>query len=135
MLSAGIIHPCKDETNICLTPFFNPYNPDRAFKQFLKTTGKKYGLKNIRFHDLRHSFASIAIYECNIPPELVSKMLGHATSSFTVDIYGHASSNVQSFAAENFYSQFNSLNKKRKDVLLLKVHPFVCISMYKNCLE
>lgn len=110
MLEAGLTQ--TDETNVCLTPFFNPYNPDyltRAFKQFLKTTGKKYGLKNIRFHDLRHSFASIAIYECNIPPELVSKMLGHATSSFTVDIYGHASSNVQSFAAEKFDSQFNSL--------------------------
>lgn len=112
MLSAGIIHPCKDEINICLTPFFDPYNPDyltRGFPTISKNNWKKYGLKNIRFHDLRHSFASIAIYECNIPPELVSKMLGHATSSFTVDIYGHASSNVQSLAAEKFDSQFNSL--------------------------
>lgn len=37
------------------------------------------------------------------------KMLGHATSSFTVYIYGHASSNIQSLAAEKFDSQFNSL--------------------------
>lgn len=110
MLSAGITHPCKDETNVRLTPFFDPYNPyylTRIFRQFLKTTGNQYGLKNIRFHDLRHSFASIAIYESNIPPALVSKMLGHATSNFTVDIYGHASSNVQSLVAEKFDAQFN----------------------------
>ena len=115
MLSAGITHPCKDETNVRLTPFFDPYNPyylTRIFRQFLKTTGNQYGLKNIRFHDLRHSFASIAIYESNIPPALVSKMLGHATSSFTVDIYGHASSNVQSIAAEKFDSKFNSLKSE-----------------------
>ena len=36
-------------------------------------------------------------------------MLGHATSSFTVDIYGLASLNVQSLAAEKFDSQFNNL--------------------------
>lgn len=94
-----------------LNSIFDPYNPyylTRTFRQFLKTTGNQYGLKNICFHDLRHSFASIAIYESNIHPALVSKMLGHATSSFTVDIYGHASSNVQSLAAENFDSQFSS---------------------------
>lgn len=86
-----------------------PNNFSDNFIAIFKNNWKKYGLKNIRFHDLRHSFAYIAIYECNISPELVSKMLGHATSSFTVDIYGHASLNVQSLAAEKFDSQFNNL--------------------------
>lgn len=100
-----------EETFVCLTPYFTAYNPDyltEAFRKFLKTIGKENGLHMIRFHDLRHSFASIAIYECGIAPELVSKMLGHATSSFTIDIYGHPSNDAQSIAAEKFSNKFNS---------------------------
>lgn len=104
-----------DNTFLCVTPSGNPYNPDyitRAFKSFLIKVGTKHGLKVIRFHDLRHSFASIAIYECGIAPEIVSKMLGHATSSFTVDTYGHASLEVKKEAAEKFDLKFNNYAEK-----------------------
>lgn len=110
-----------EETFVCVTPFGNSYHPDyitRVFKRFLEKTGSEYGLKIIRFHDLRHSFASVAIFECGIAPEVVSKMLGHATSSFTLDTYGHASMTVKKEAAEKFDSAFN--NYSEKEIALLE---------------
>lgn len=101
-----------ENTYICLNPRLEPANPDtitRVFRSFLETKGAKYGLPVIRFHDLRHSFASNMIYECGVPTELVSKILGHSTSAFTVDTYGHASDNVQINAIDKFDDRLRDL--------------------------
>jgi integrase len=42
----------------------------------------------VRFHDLRHSFASLAL-ERNVHPSVVAATLGHARTSTTVDMYSH----------------------------------------------
>jgi integrase len=56
----------------------------RSFKPLLKMVG----LPNIRFPDLRHTFASIARSRgANI--NTVSKMLGHTSVKITLDVYGH----------------------------------------------
>jgi integrase len=46
------------------------------------------GLPRIRFHDLRHTAASIMLNN-NIPVMVVSSMLGHSSPSITLDVYGH----------------------------------------------
>lgn len=46
------------------------------------------GLPKIRFHDLRHTAASLMLNN-NIPPLVVSRMLGHSRPSTTMDIYAH----------------------------------------------
>jgi len=56
--------------------------------QEFKALLKKAGVKPIRFHDLRHSYASLALNH-GIPPLIVSKVLGHSKPSTTLDIYGH----------------------------------------------
>ncbi|MGN6763145.1 MAG: tyrosine-type recombinase/integrase [Leifsonia sp.] len=48
----------------------------------------KAGLRDIRFHDLRHIHASMLIAK-NVPLAVVSKRLGHSTISVTSDLYGH----------------------------------------------
>jgi len=40
-------------------------------------------------HDLRHSFATIHLYEHHTPIQYVSEQLGHASIKITVDTYGH----------------------------------------------
>lgn len=67
----------------------------RDYKQLLKDAG----LPPIRFHDLRHTAASIMLNH-NIPVIVVSRRLGHAKPSITLDIYGHLISSAQSEAAE-----------------------------------
>jgi integrase len=47
------------------------------------------GLPRIRFHDLRHSAASLMLNH-GIPINVVSNILGHSKESVTLDIYAHA---------------------------------------------
>ena len=47
------------------------------------------GLRTIRIHDLRHTFAPIQLYEHHAPIQYVSEQLGHASIQMTVNIYGH----------------------------------------------
>ena len=49
---------------------------------------KKYGLRHICFHDLRHTFASILIGQ-DVPLINVSNFLGHSDLSTTANIYAH----------------------------------------------
>jgi integrase len=47
------------------------------------------GLRANRIHDLRHSYATIQLYEHHAPSQYVSEQLGHASIRMTVDTYGH----------------------------------------------
>ena len=49
---------------------------------------KRYNLDPVRFHDLRHTAASLMILE-GVPLKTVSDILGHRSISITADIYGH----------------------------------------------
>ena len=59
-------------------------NLRRRYKRLLK----KAGLPEIRFHDLRHTAATLMLNN-NILVIVVSRRLGHAQPSITLDVYGH----------------------------------------------
>ena len=63
----------------------NVDSPTKWFKRFLE----RAGLPHMRFHDLRHTGASMLIAS-GLDIETVKKRLGHAQASTTMDIYGHA---------------------------------------------
>jgi hypothetical protein len=56
-------------------------------------------LPRIRFHDLRHTAASLMLNH-GVPVIVVSKILGHSKPSVTVDIYGHLYNEMQDQAAQ-----------------------------------
>jgi len=62
----------------------------RGSGQYLKSSGllQGAGLPRIRVHDLRHSHATLLLAE-GIPVHVVSRRLGHAKTSITVDTYAH----------------------------------------------
>lgn len=62
--------------------------PDNITKRFNHLL-KKFNLKKIRFHDLRHTFATLML-EQNQSLKIVSELLGHTTIKTTADIYSHA---------------------------------------------
>ncbi len=62
-------------------------NQSNLYHQF-KTLVSEIGLPDIRFHDLRHTAASLMLNH-GIAPMVVSKRLGHAKVSITLDTYGH----------------------------------------------
>jgi integrase len=54
----------------------------------------KAGLSGVRFHDLRHTFASLMLLR-GISPKVISEALGHASVSFTMDVYSHIIKGMQ----------------------------------------
>jgi len=56
-------------------------------------------LPKIRFHDLRHTCATLLLSK-NVNPKLVSEMLGHATIAITLDTYSHVLPTMQESAAK-----------------------------------
>ena len=67
----------------------------RSFKVLLRTSG----LPEIRFHDLRHTAASLMLMN-GVSPIIVAKRLGHSKISMTLDVYGHLIPEMQNKAAE-----------------------------------
>jgi integrase len=64
-----------------------PFDPDKATDEF-PVWLEAHGLRRIRFHDLRHSAASMYL-ALGVPLWQVSKILRHSTQRITADIYGH----------------------------------------------
>lgn len=75
-----------------------PLNPQSAYKH-LKVLLKKAGLPLIRFHDLRHTFATHAIAG-GVDAKTLSGILGHTNASFTLDTYTHVTTDMQKNAAK-----------------------------------
>jgi integrase len=57
------------------------------------------GLPRIRFHDLRHSCATLLLSE-GVHPKIVSDLLGHSQIAITLDLYSHVTVTMQAVAAE-----------------------------------
>ena len=52
------------------------------------------GLEGVRFHDLRHTFASLMLLR-GAKPKVISEALGHASVAFTMDTYSHIIEGMQ----------------------------------------
>ena len=73
-------------------------NPSSAYHQ-LKKILEENELPNIRFHALRHTFATHALAN-GVDAKTLSGILGHTKASFTVDTYTHTTSDMHRKAAE-----------------------------------
>ena len=67
----------------------------------IQRIAKKYDLKPICFHELRHTSASILIHK-GINPKAVSDRLGHTTTNMTMEIYSHAFNSAMQESANIF---------------------------------
>ena len=70
-----------------------PTSPDTAYNH-LKVLLKKAGLPDIRFHDLRHTFATHALTS-GVDIKTLSGILGHTRAAFTLDTYTHTTGDMQ----------------------------------------
>lgn len=60
-----------------------------------------YGIKVIRFHNARHTHASLMLKQ-GVHPKIVQERLGHASVQVTLDTYSHVAPGLQKAAVESF---------------------------------
>ncbi|MBZ8121439.1 tyrosine-type recombinase/integrase [Bacillus thuringiensis] len=72
-----------------------------TFRAHFKKIIKKAGIKEIRFHDVRHTHATLLLKQ-GVNPKIISERLGHTDISMTLRIYSHILPNMQKEAVENF---------------------------------
>jgi integrase len=77
-----------------------PHHPERVSRAFDALVAE-HGLPRIRFHDLRHTHATLLL-KAGVPPKVVSERLGHASPGFTLNVYQHVLPGMQAAAAEIF---------------------------------
>lgn len=70
-----------------------------------KAALKRAGLPDVRFHDLRHTAATVAM-ESGVHAKVVQEMLGHANIAITLDIYSHVTPDMQEEAVEKLNSRY-----------------------------
>lgn len=78
----------------------SPKHPS-LFSQDFERHVRAAALPMIRLHDLRHTFATLALH-AGINVKIVSSRLGHSTVAFTLDVYSHAIPEMDEEAAETF---------------------------------
>ena len=74
-----------------------PYDPAAIYHYLLRLL-EKAGLPRIRFHDLRHTYSTIAL-ENGVDIKALSATLGHFSTAFTMDTYGHVTEKMQEDSA------------------------------------
>ena len=79
-------------------PTGGPIAPDSVLHMLHRVLDRA-GLPEIRFHDLRHTFATLALQN-GVDVKTVSGMLGHFSAGFTLDTYAHVTTAAQKKAAE-----------------------------------
>ncbi len=80
------------------------FNPDRLLKIFNRLL-RNAGLPHMRFHDLRHSAATILLTS-GVHPKVVQERLGHSTIAMTLDVYSHVLPSIQQEAADKMDDMF-----------------------------
>ena len=85
--------PTKDDDLVFCHRDGAPVSPSTVDHSFTATV-KTADLPGLRFHDLRHTFASLALMR-GAKPKAISEALGHSSVAFTIDAYSHIMEGMQ----------------------------------------
>jgi integrase len=88
--------------------YFSSSTLRKVFRRFLVSIG----LPHMRFHDLRHSAATILL-AMKVHPKVVQEILGHSQIAMTLDVYSHALPSMQEDVTKQWDSEFGKPVKKR----------------------
>jgi integrase len=84
----------QDQDYVFCTSIGTHLNPTRDVLDALKSLLEKAGLPDIRFHDVRHSSATMLL-GMKVHPKIVQELLGHSQIAITLDIYSHVLPTMQ----------------------------------------
>lgn len=89
-----------NEWNLVFTNELGQHLTHRTVYKGFKASVRALGLGDVRFHDLRHTFA-VASLEAGDDIKTVQENLGHASAAFTMNVYAHASQRMKQRSASN----------------------------------
>lgn len=92
--------PLTDDALVFSNAEGKPLRPNTVSRAWGKLAAKA-GVKVIRFHDARHTHATLMLKQ-GIHPKIVQERLGHASIQITLDTYSHVSPGLQEAAAQRF---------------------------------
>ncbi len=101
------------ETNLVFTNAKGDHLSYRTVYDCFKRIVKKMGCPELRFHDLRHQYAVIAIKNGD-DIKTIQGNLGHATAAFTLDVYGHVTEEMKRDSADRMESYMQALSKSKQ---------------------
>jgi integrase len=78
----------RDDGLVFTTEAGTPINPSNLRQRSFAPLLKRAGLPHIRFHDLRHTCATLLLSK-GVHPKFVQELLGHASIAITLDTYSH----------------------------------------------
>ena len=102
----------KDDKFYILSNSSKPIEP-RTYRKFYNKFMKEVGVEPIKFHSLRHTFASMNI-ENGIDVKTISDILGHSDISITLQTYTHTTQKAKEKAIEKFNNMFKTEEEKLK---------------------
>ena len=92
--------PAWDDQDLVFTNAIGgPLDGSHVLRRQLHPLLKHASLPQIRFHDLRHTAATLLLGQ-DVHPKVVSEMLGHAGVAITMDLYSHVLPSMQQRAAD-----------------------------------
>lgn len=86
----------------------NRVTPQALYRAF-KLVVTELNMKDVRFHDLRHSYAVVSL-KSGDDVKTVQENLGHATASFTLDTYGHVTEKMKKGSADRMQAFIKSVS-------------------------
>ena len=93
------------DSDLVFSTLDKPLLPNTVTYAWIKLI-RRIGIKVIRFHDARHTHASLMLKQ-GIHPKVVQERLGHSTIAITLDTYSHVAPGLQEAAAKRFDDVLN----------------------------
>lgn len=84
---------------------------DTTLRKYYKEKLKRLGIKHIRLHDLRHTFATRG-FEAGVDTKVISSYLGHSNIATTMDIYTHVLPNKKRELVDKTSSFYDKITNK-----------------------
>ena len=98
-----------EENNLVFTRANGGYFSSRTAYNSFKRVVEAIGAPDVRFHDMRHSYAVAAI-KSGDDIKTVQENLGHATAAFTLDVYAHVTEQMKRDSAQRMEQFIQSVS-------------------------
>lgn len=103
----------QDEGYVFCNAFGEHLSPSTVYHNF-KRIANDIGVPDARLHDLRHSYA-VASLQAGDDIKTVQSNLGHHTASFTLDVYGHVTAQMQQASADRMDAYIRTISEAKRE--------------------